>query len=1471
MPIDQPPSSEHTVSNRVWTIGYSIRQSYRNADDATHHVLGWCLKALLLLYFVFCALFLVVRYAVMPQIENYRVDIEQAASKTIGLPVSIGAITASWDGLRPHLSLKDVTIRDRDGNQALSLPGVSATVAWKSLVLATIRLESLQIDSPQLDIKRDAKGDFFIAGLPLDMKSDSDGKGADWVLSQHNITIVNGQLIWQDDLRQAPRLTLQHVDIRLRNHGHTHQFGLTATPPTTLAAPIDIRAKFTHPYFSEKISDATRWSGVIYTDLRNTDLARWKPYLDFPFDLRQAKGSVRAWLKFDHARVADFTADLSLSDVDAQLRKDLQPLELTKVDGRISVRETLSTQQGDGVPTFGANGHAVALENFSMQTKDGLVLPTTTLSERFVAATKSKPEHTEVSAKQLDLQAMSNFIGRLPLSPDHLQMLHDFSPRGQLKNFSAQWEGRYPEVSSYRIEGQFNQLALHAQAAKVARPATPSAPAQAAVPAIPGFENISGSINANNKGGALVLGARQAKFLLPGYFIEPELDFDVMNVDVKWTFQKNDQLLVDVRKLNFTKQQMHGAFVGTHLMPLNKNPNDSLGVVDMHGSITGLPIAEVGHYLPLQMNDDARRWLSDALVGGTLRDGEIRIKGDLAHFPFATIASSATTNKNGEANSVTKNKNKVKQDRKKENKNKPQGEFLFTGRIDDGSLNYDPGFFGRDGKMPLWPLLEKIQGTIKFDRARMEIEADSATTHGAEVSKVKAVIPNLLAENLMLNIDGQASGALQNFIDYTIDSPVSDWIARFTDETTTSGDATLALKLALPLSHLTDAKVTGVVKLDNNNVTLMQAMPTMSQANGQLEFNETGLNLNDVKASFLGGPLVLSGGTQKNNDIIIKAAGTLTAAGLSKSFPVANLKTVTSRISGNARYSATIAVRNKQLDILAESNLRGLGLNFPAPLNKAANLDLPLKFTLSDQPAAQKDIARDVVKVTVGNIISASYQREKNTQTNAGWRVVRGGIGVNVPAPAPDSGVVANIDLPELNVDDWLTIVSSVSATSAASSSNAKLSNTTASTNVSDVTQYIEPNMIAARTDKLTLLGKQLDKVVVGASHDVNVWQANIDATQISGYVTWRESSSGRGLGKVTARLASLIVPDNAKEDVKQLLQQDEADTVMPALDIVAENFELFGKKLGQLELVAHYVRASSGREWSIQKLALRNADALLSATGKWVAMGKHNTSNLVYKLEIADAGKLLNRFGYEDVLRRGKGNMTGDVSWQGAPFSLDVPSLTGAIQLDISDGQFLKVDLGAAKLLGVLSLQSIPRRLTLDFRDVFSQGFAFDDIKGLATIKDGVAATNNFKMRGVAATVLMDGTADIAKETQDLHVVVIPEINAGAASVAYALAINPVIGVGTFLAQLFLREPLARAFTFEYKVTGPWKDPVVTKIDRKVNQSSNADGKQEAKPDDKLEQQKEAGTPLVPAGKASTNKLPVITPSMSNSRKIAE
>jgi len=282
---------------------------------------------------------------------------------------------------------------------------------------------------------------------------------------------------------------------------------------------------------------------------------------------------------------------------------------------------------------------------------------------------------------------------------------------------------------------------------------------------------------------------------------------------------------------------------------------------------------------------------------------------------------------------------------------------------------------------------------------------------------------------------------------------------------------------------------------------------------------------------------------------------------------------------------------------------------------------------------------------------------------------------------------------------------------------------------------------------------------------------------------------------------------------------------------------------LGRLEVEAvnqtSQVQRDPQREWRLKRLNLSMPAATLTASGAWRlqpgaaaassvsasgATGKvskdRRSTALDFKLDINDSGDLLARFGMKDVIRKGKGKIEGQIEWQGSPISLDYPSLSGTFNVNLEKGEFLKADPGIAKLLGVLSLQSLPRRLMLDFRDVFSEGFPFDFVRGDVTIAKGVARTSNLQMKGVAAAVLMDGSTDIAKETQSIQVVVIPELNAGSASLITA-TINPLAGLYSFLAQLVLRQPLIAASTQELYIDGTWLEPRVTKVDRRQTPAS--------------------------------------------------
>ena len=150
-------------------------------------------------------------------------------------------------------------------------------------------------------------------------------------------------------------------------------------------------------------------------------------------------------------------------------------------------------------------------------------------------------------------------------------------------------------------------------------------------------------------------------------------------------------------------------------------------------------------------------------------------------------------------------------------------------------------------------------------------------------------------------------------------------------------------------------------------------------------------------------------------------------------------------------------------------------------------------------------------------------------------------------------------------------------------------------------------------------------------------------------------------------------------------------------------------------------------------------------------------------------------------------------------------------------------MDPGIGKLLGVLSLQALPRRIGLDFRDVFSDGFAFDEISGTMRLSRGVVYSDDFRMQGPAAQVAMSGLVDINAETQQLRVAVAPKLSESVA-LAGTLIGGPIVGLGALAVQKLLKDPLGQAATFEYRVTGAWADPVVTRIARK-SAPGKADG----------------------------------------------
>ncbi|RYF74143.1 MAG: TIGR02099 family protein, partial [Comamonadaceae bacterium] len=833
----------------------------------------------------------------------------------------------------------------------------------------------------------------------------------------------------------------------------------------------------------------------------------------------------------------------------------------------------------------------------------------------------------------------------------------------------------------------------------------------------------------------------------------------------------------------------------------------------------------VHRYLPLVIPDATRHYVRDAVTAGTATQVQFRVKGDLHHMPF----------------------------------NQPgQGEFRIAARVRGATYAYVPPSLQHGQQLP-WPALTGLDGELIFERSSMSVKDASSSFVGApqvRAQKVNVRIPNLA--HTVVGVSGEVRGPLGDMLAMVRGSHIGELTSGALDKATATGPGALQLDLSLPVEHIDASKVRGTVTLAGNDVRITPETPLVERAQGAVQFTETGFTLAGVQGQSLGGEVRFEGGmhttagqaaARGESAVQVRAQGVATAQGLQQAKELGGLAQIARSATGSTPYAVTVGVRRGVPEVQVTTSLQGMALSVPAPLGKAADTTLPVRFEnrLTNESATSAGPLHDEMVVDLGGVGSARYVRDVSGPQP---RVLRGAIALGlVPeesAPLPAEGVAANVHLKHVDVDAWqakllepgeappaaaaLPAAAGADPTSPAAATPP--SSPAAPISVASMPDYL-PTLIAVRADTITRQGRTLHRVVAGGSREGTTWRANIDANELSGYFEYRQGAatgSDASQSQVFARLSRLTIPQAAVTQVDDMLLGDTAQPgALPSLDIVVQDFELRGRRLGRIEIEAQNRGAGGAREWLLSKFNLVAPEATFTSSGSWGRVVGAGTAEPVkrtvmnFRLDIRDSGELLARFGMEGVLRRGQGRMDGQVAWTGAPISPDYPSMTGLVHLDMAAGQFLKAEPGLAKLLSVLSLQSLPRRLTLDFRDVFSEGFAFDFVRGDVRIEQGVAITNNLQMKGVNAAVLMEGRADIDRETQDLHVVVVPEINAMTASLV-ATAINPVIGLGSFLAQVFLRGPLIQAATQQFHIDGTWDDPRIERITRRRPAGSRSD-----------------------------------------------
>lgn len=1350
-------------------------------DPSTPHpglvkVARWSLGLVLAAWLFFGLTWGALHWLIVPRIGEFRPLLETQATRLLGVPVRIGAVAAHSNGMIPSFELSDIQLFDDQGRAALRLPRVLVALSPRSLWL--LGFEQLYVDRPELDIRRGVDGKILIAGLDLSRNSQPDNEATDWLFSQIEFAIHDGTIRWTDELRAAPTLELKRLDLVLRNRGRRHDMRVDATPPSQWGERFSLRGMFQQPLLSRGAGRWQDWEGQLYAAFTRVDLSALRRHADLGVDLREGSGALTLWADVSQGQVLGGAADVALGAVNVTLGRDLQPLELMSVRGRVAGKAL-------------AAGFEFSTQALQFDTSDGLHWPGGNVSVNYLGGEGKVAARGEFHADKLDLRALAQIAERLPFDASMRERLRSHAPKGLVESVQARWQGRLDSLAQFEVKGAVSQLEL-----------APSG-------GLPGLSGANIEFDANQAGGRASVKLHQGALQLPGVFDEPTLAVNLLSTDLRWQVN-GERIAVQLPNLKFSNADAQGE------AQLNWETSDPAksgararfpGLLDLHGTLSRAEGTRVHRYLPSLIGRGVRDYVRDAVQSGTASGVKFKLKGDLHDMPFHDPR---------------------------------RGEFRISADVRNASYAYVPRSVQAKDELP-WPALTQLSGELIFERAQMQIKGVKARIGAGgllQITRAEALIPDLAHAVVVVN--AEARGALAEGVGIVNGSPLGDMIGQSLSRSSVAGATDLKLKLTLPIVDLEKSLVQGSVSLNGNDIQITPDTPRLTRARGLVRFSESEFSIVGGLAQMMGGEVRLEGGSTSaatlgaarlGPSVLIRANGRVSAEGLRQARELGFVARLARRASGTASYSAVLGFRRGEPELLVSSNLQGMALNLPAPFVKEAEALVPFKLETallrdSLQPgSAGVARLRDQMTLEFGRLASFVYLRDLSGPEP---RVMRGSVAIGLSpqesAPLPDEGVAANISVNSADLDSWSAILSESANTSLtdSQSSHAALG-------------YL-PTSMAVRASELIFGGRKLHDVLVGGSREGQQWRANLTASELNGYMEYRQPS-GSGNGRVYARLAKLIVAPSVVSEVEALLNEQPAS--IPALDIVVEDFELRGKRLGRLEVdainrsAAAVAREGGVREWRLNKLNLVTPEATLTASGNWASLNAQSVAPVPsasalravperrrtamnFKLDIADSGELLARFGMKDVIRKGRGKMEGQVAWQGSPFSLDYPTMTGAFTVNIESGQFLKTDPGLARLLGVLNLQALPRRLTLDFRDVFSEGFSFDFVRGDVSIEHGIANTNNLQMKGVNAAVLIEGQADIAKETQDIKVVVIPEINAGTASLI-AGVINPAIGISTFLAQLILRRPLGEAATQQYHIDGSWTDPKMTEVPHKT------------------------------------------------------
>ncbi|MGY0504087.1 YhdP family protein [Luteimonas sp. e5] len=703
------------------------------------------------------------------------------------------------------------------------------------------------------------------------------------------------------------------------------------------------------------------------------------------------------------------------------------------------------------------------------------------------------------------------------------------------------------------------------------------------------------------------------------------------------------------------------------------------------------------------------------------------------------------------------------------------GRFEARADIEGGHLRFQPD----------WPPVEAARLHAAFIGPGMAISG-SGSLAGVNVDEVSARIANFERDGLEIAARGQGDAA--RMLALLRASPLEKSLGPTLARVAASGPAQASFNLFQPFHEgAPPQRIDGEVRLDGVTLSERELGLVFHDVRGRARYDGNGFSAEGlaVRHESQPGQLGLRAGVghvrERGHAFEADLSARLGVEALLAQAP--DLEWLKPWLRGHSQWNVDVALpleadaaRARPSQLRLSSNLVGTAIDLPAPLGK------PAAEPLATQVSLPMPLDSGEVDVRLGQRIAL---RARSRQGRNGIRARLGGGAVAEPAPA--HGLVVTGRAEQLDALAWASWVGA-----------------------DNEGPGLGPVHVDVRAGQLLLLGQRHANARLQLSPSAAGRQLQVDAASLSGRLDIPRASAAPIIGRFQRADFALARVQTGPAGPTHGEANDIEPAKVPPLDITVDELRLNGKALGRMAL--HTRPQAAGMQ--IEALTVDAPGQSLHVSGLWSGQGEQTHTRLQARVHSSDFGALASRLGIDGQVRKGHGEVRSELTWTGAPADFSPTSLQGTLDLDIRDGQLVELEPGAGRVLGLLSLARLPQRLTLDFRDFFDKGFAFDRIRGHLDFSGGQARSEDFSIEGPAARIEISGQTDLRAQRFDQTIEVKPRTG-NLLTVAGALAGGPVGAAVGAVANAVLKKPLSEVGARTYRVTGPWDNPKVEVLAR--------------------------------------------------------